>query len=354
MTSRWHGAPAVVELPPGDFASDIVWRMRIPVAVLDHAGHLEFANGAFADAGLAGLVLDGQRFLIDQEIEQLRQEVLKQAHHRSFEVRAVYSEPAHSLVEVLELAQLPGWTAVVFQPQDQPGRSAAELPSAALILHELRSPMLGVRESLDRLTQDCARMAPELSGAVSRQSRAVTRLMSVLAGLGDLVKAGELAPKSRDGPKVSLVEVVGDVQETFDLLAAASGHELLVVQEGLVPAIRGDRALLTRAVANLVDNALKYSPPPGPVRVVVGARGALAVVEVWDTGLGIAPADRAVVFEPFVRLARGADLSSTGSGLGLAVVQTVVRAHGGSLSVESDPAAGSVFRLSFLISSEGP
>jgi two-component system OmpR family sensor kinase len=181
----------------------------------------------------------------------------------------------------------------------------------------------------------------------------VARLMSVLAGLTDLLRAGELSPDRYSHSRVSLRDVARDVHETFDLLAGATGHELLLVDDGQTPPIRGDRALLTRAVANLVDNALKYSPPPGPVRLVVAARGSLVVVEVWDTGPGVAHADRQRIFEPFVRLKGCAGAASTGSGLGLAVVQSVVRAHGGSLSVQYEQGVGNVFRLSFLISAAG-
>ncbi len=350
MTSGWHAAAPAQPIPSQDFASDILWRMSYPAAVLDHAGHLEFANQALLEGELVGAIFDSRGFLVDQQIEGLRQEVLRRTRQSALGVRAVQATRALVLAEVFELAQVPGWTAVVFQSPGVTQGPAPELPSAALLLHELRSPMLAVTESLDRLTQDSAGAAPELTAAVSRQSRAVARLMSVLAGLTDLVKAGELtSERYRDSP-VSLAEVAREVHETFELLAGATGHQLLLVEDGNAPTIRGDRALLNRAVANLVDNALKYSPPPGPVRLVVAVRGSLAVVEVWDTGSGVAPTDRRRIFEPFVRLEEGVNLSSTGSGLGLAVVHSVVRAHGGSLSVEYEPGIGNVFRLSFLIS----
>lgn len=350
MSAGWHGAAPAQPIPAQDFASEILWRMSLPVAVLDHSGHLEFANQASLEGHLAGAVFDSRGFLVDPEIDALRQEVLRHARQSELAVRAIHSNRAGVLAEVFELAQVPGWTAVVFHPPAPSPGPDSELPSAALMLHELRSPVLGVTESLDRLTQDSARAAPELSAAVSRQSRAVARLTSVLAGLTDLVRAGELTPERYRHSRVSLGEVARDVHETFELLAGATGHELLVAVDAGVPPIRGDRALLTRAVANLVDNALKYSPPPGPVRLVVAGRGSLAVVEVWDSGAGVAPADRQRIFEPFVRLEESLASSSTGSGLGLAVVHSVVRAHGGSLSVEYEPGVGNVFRLSFLIS----
>ncbi len=350
MSPGWHGGRQVAPVRTPDFASDIIWQMSQPLAVLDHSGHLEFANPALLDRGLVRAIFDTRGFLVDRQIDLLRQEVLRHSRGPELKVRAVHSDQAGGLAEVFELTQVPGWTAVVFPASEPPPGKTSELPSAPLMLHELRSPMLAVSQALDRLTQALGRDEADLRAAVSAQSRAVARLLSVLAGLSDLVRAGELLGGPAPAASVSLREVAREVHETFELLAGATGHELVLVEDGDPAVIRGERALLARAVANLVDNALKYSPAPGPVRLVIARRGSLAVVEVWDRGAGVAPADRARIFDPFVRLDPGPGPASTGSGLGLAVVQSVVRGHGGSLSVEWDPERGNVFRMSFLIS----
>ena len=221
-------------------------------------------------------------------------------------------------------------------------------PRKQMGIDELRSPLLAIRAALDGLTQECAARAPELLDAVGRQSRAVAHLAGVLTGLGDLVRAGELAAHRAETPLIDLAEVVRDVSDTYGPLAELIGYRLdLEVQPGAAP-VRGDRELLGRAVANLIDNALKYSLPPGPIRLGLFQRGALVVVEVADGGPAIPPEDRLRVFDPFVRLDRADPAAVHGSGLGLAVVQRVARAHGGSLSLESALESGNIFRLSFL------
>ncbi|MDA8395242.1 MAG: ATP-binding protein, partial [Candidatus Dormibacteraeota bacterium] len=130
------------------------------------------------------------------------------------------------------------------------------------------------------------------------------------------------------------------------LLAAASGHELAVEVPPTAAEVRGDRELLGRAVGNLVDNAIRHTPP-GTISAAVAVRGSLVVVEVADSGPGIPSEQRQRIFEPFVRL-DAADPAGAGSGLGLAVVRTIALAHGVGVTVDRGPEGGALFRLAFL------
>jgi signal transduction histidine kinase len=107
--------------------------------------------------------------------------------------------------------------------------------------------------------------------------------------------------------------------------------------------IQADRTLLRQALANLVDNAVKYTQPGG--RVVIRARqvGSRQLFTVEDTGVGIAPTDQARLFEKFYRARRKENLRERGSGLGLAIVKSIAEQHGGRVTVESQLGAGSVF-----------
>jgi signal transduction histidine kinase len=127
----------------------------------------------------------------------------------------------------------------------------------------------------------------------------------------------------------------------------------VVALERDVPAIDGHAELLARAIANLVDNALKYATAPGPIRLSLRRSGALAVVEVADSGPGIARADQPSIFTEFYRLPAARAARTPGTGLGLAVARRVAQAHGGRLSLESQVGAGSAFRLSFLLARGG-
>lgn len=111
------------------------------------------------------------------------------------------------------------------------------------------------------------------------------------------------------------------------------------------PSVEADQEALTSVLWNLLENALKYSPDGGCIRVDVAAVGDDVQVCVRDEGLGIPASERSQIFEPFVRGALGRDLEIRGSGVGLALVRSIVRAHGGDIAVESEPGAGSTFRI---------
>ncbi|MGH7610235.1 MAG: sensor histidine kinase [Candidatus Dormibacteria bacterium] len=142
---------------------------------------------------------------------------------------------------------------------------------------------------------------------------------------------------------------VRQVGETFRELAEGNGFALEVrTEDGAIP-IQGSAGLIARAISNLVDNALKYSQPPGPVRLSASRKGALAVVEVADEGPGVPAEHEQRIFAEFARGPQAASRPIPGSGLGLAVTRQVARAHGGTLSMESSPHHLTTFRLSFLL-----
>jgi two-component system sensor histidine kinase BaeS len=106
-----------------------------------------------------------------------------------------------------------------------------------------------------------------------------------------------------------------------------------------------DPTLFRQAVANLVDNAIKYTPAGGSVTLRAFQADGRQTVRVEDTGLGIAPTDQARLFERFYRARRKETLREKGTGLGLAIVKSIVEQHGGRVSLESRLGAGSAFTL---------
>jgi signal transduction histidine kinase len=104
--------------------------------------------------------------------------------------------------------------------------------------------------------------------------------------------------------------------------------------------LRCDQARIELALSNLLDNAIKFTPAGGQVEVGAERRGNAVRLWVRDTGPGIDPADQSHIFERFYR---GKNGRAEGSGLGLAIVQSIVQAHGGQVSVEGEPVAGSLF-----------
>ena len=114
-----------------------------------------------------------------------------------------------------------------------------------------------------------------------------------------------------------------------------------------------DRLAVRRAVANLVENALRHAPPGSAVRLASGEQGRWAWLAVEDDGPGIDPAHRARVFDRFYRVDRARSRADGGSGLGLAIVREVARAHGGDVRLHSEPGHGACFVL-WLPARPGP
>ena len=109
--------------------------------------------------------------------------------------------------------------------------------------------------------------------------------------------------------------------------------------------VQGDAGALRRALLNLVDNAVKYTPAGGSVVISLERAGRSVALVVEDSGIGIDPADARRIFEPFVRLDAGRSRDTGGSGLGLAIARSIVLAHGGTLEVQSRPGGGSRFTI---------
>jgi signal transduction histidine kinase len=107
--------------------------------------------------------------------------------------------------------------------------------------------------------------------------------------------------------------------------------------------IRGDKSRLQRAIANLLDNALKYTPAGGTVELTCRNEADRIRVDIRDSGIGIAPEETDRIFERFYRCEKSR--STPGNGLGLSLAQTVIDAHGGTLQVRSTPNEGSVFTV---------
>ena len=116
--------------------------------------------------------------------------------------------------------------------------------------------------------------------------------------------------------------------------------------------IRGDREALSRALWNLLDNAVKYSPAGCTVQVELVREANCAAIRVRDRGMGIPAAEQKEIFKKFVRGSASRDSSAKGAGLGLAMVQHTVRAHKGMVHVDSRPGEGSTFTI--LLPAESP
>jgi signal transduction histidine kinase len=178
-------------------------------------------------------------------------------------------------------------------------------------------------------------------------------LVSSLEEVERLIRLAEdllLLSRSIAGPGAPRVPVELEplLLEVFDVgvrLGRSAGVSVRIDDAG--PAtVHGDAMALRRAVLNLMENAVKYTAPGGKVELSLLSGDHVATITVADTGVGIDPAEAARIFEPFVRLDAARGRETGGSGLGLAIARSIVIAHGGTLTVDSRPGAGSRFTIS--------
>ncbi len=212
---------------------------------------------------------------------------------------------------------------------------------AADAAHELRTPLTALKGGIE-VALRATRSPEEYRGVLASSLEEVDRLIRVAEDLLLLSRAAAGLGTSR--PLVDLEPLLLEVLDVGARLAQGTGVH---VQLGdVVPAaVHADASALGRAMRNLVENALKYTPAGGKVELSLRTADGGAVFAVQDTGIGIAPADAERIFEPFVRLDAARARETGGTGLGLAIARSIVHAHGGTLALESVPGAGSRFTI---------
>ncbi len=208
--------------------------------------------------------------------------------------------------------------------------------------HELRTPLTVIQGELENLASDPL-LPAEIRDRVGSTLEEVERLGKIVQKLFALSRLD-----------------AGEAQEEWlrlDLsaLAAATSDQMLLLAEdrnikvtrdaGEAVHVMGDRARLKQVVVNLLDNAFKYTPQGGSVRLRVYRESGHGVLEVADTGVGIPPEAVPLVFERFYRVDRERSAGEGGAGLGLAIVRSICAAHGGRVDVESVVGSGSRFRV---------
>jgi signal transduction histidine kinase len=214
----------------------------------------------------------------------------------------------------------------------------------AIASHELRTPLTalqGFTELLSTRTYQPQEVR-RLAGIIHLETERLTRIVSDLLDLSHLERG--LAPSLRR----TSVNVGDALRSVVQLLARRSTHAIHLECADTLPAVDADADALDRVLKNLISNAMKYSPAGTAVTVRARARVGGVEFSVEDQGAGIPPAALPRVFEPYYR-APGAAQTAVGSGLGLAVVKSLVDAHGGSIAIDSAPACGT--RVTFVLPS---
>jgi heavy metal sensor kinase len=224
-----------------------------------------------------------------------------------------------------------------FQRNSEVQRNFCEIAA-----HEMKTPLTILQGNLEVALMK-ARTTDEYRDALINNLEQVGRLIALTRPLLTLAKFTSSKPPVRLAP-LALEPLIQELVDELTLLADDHRIALSFVSES-VPSVLGDPQWLKQALINLLDNALRYTPPGGSVTVRLQNAGEWVAVAVEDTGHGIEPENIPHLFERFYRTDWARAKDSAGTGLGLPIVKEIAEAHGGSISVSSQIHVGSIFTI---------
>ena len=334
---------------------DLIERLPFPIAVVDHALHFQQTNGAYRS--LTGLgdgdalhrlgiarsdgtpVPEGElsavRALAGEEPDPVERLLGTPQGQRTVQILAVPLRDAEGVV-----------TSSVLAIQDI--TALRELADAkdrflAVASHELRSPLASLHACVTLLQID-----PSASTDPERRRQLIGRIQGQIGRLSRLVDDLIDTARMRHGTlpvEREPLDLVTVAREAVELAALELTHHHARLDAPEPVHGRWDRHRLAQVAANLISNAVRYSPDGGEIVVTVRRVAAVALLSVRDQGIGIARSQHALLFEPFARGREAGELAPRGLGLGLFITHEIVRRHGGRITVESEPGRGALFTV---------
>ncbi|WP_426174876.1 ATP-binding protein [Massilia sp. TWR1-2-2] len=331
IDQRWTQSGDLPELPShgniADFGAHLLQTLRANEAiVVDDIGadpHLRAFAGAFGQLGIASMVIVP----------------LFQSGRWRCNFNVVHALPRRwSQADVALIADVAErtWNAVERGRAEEALRMSSQLKDEflAMLAHELRNPLAPISAAADLLSalnQDMASIR-KTSAVIKRQVAHMTGLVDDLLDISRVTR-GLITLESNE---IDLRDILADAVDQVRPLMALRGHTL---QFDLPPAaaiVRGDRKRLVQVVANLLNNAAKYTPAGGHLTLSVTVQDSQASVAVTDDGIDMDADLVGRAFELFTQGKRNADRSQGGLGIGLALVKTLVELHGGTVRARSE------------------
>ena len=219
------------------------------------------------------------------------------------------------------------------------------------VSHEIRTPLALISMFAETLEMDRAANEDKKKEYYSIIRHEANRLTSIVTKILSFSKM-EAGKTSYDLQPENLTEVVEDILKTYDYHMTSLGFTCKYSHNGTLPTVEIDKNAVSEAVINLLDNAIKYSGNSKEIEVRLGKEQDNVFVEVQDHGLGISTEDQKYIFDKFYRVPTGSIHNTKGTGLGLTLVSSIMKAHGGTIQLESQPGEGSIFRLVFPLSKQ--
>jgi|SRR5436190_5358933 len=210
--------------------------------------------------------------------------------------------------------------------------------------HELRTPLAVLRGETE-IALSKTRNIDEYQESLSLINEEAERLSRIVEDLFILARQPIDAPHVLEKQPLSLNETIKDCARAAHVLASRKGVRLVAENGSPSIVLNGDEDLLKRMILNLLDNAVKYTPVGGDISVELKRQNGNARIVVRDTGIGIPPNDQMHVFDRFYRVDKARSRAQGGAGLGLSIVQWIVDAHEGKITVDSEPGVGTKFTI---------
>jgi len=317
-----------------------------PVLVTDHQNRLLLTNPAawqiFTFSAETSLGQPLEKAIQQQELIQLMRSTTseKQSAEVLLPDGRIYLAMASSVL--VETRQV-GRVCVLRDVTHFKELDALKSEFVATVSHDLRSPLTLIKgyttmlEMMGQLNDQQTNYVNKISLGIEAMSRLVTNLLDL-----GRIEAG----MSLQFEIVSVRDVIERATAAMQPQATHKQIKLSTeIDPGTIPLVEADQALFQQALQNLIDNGIKYTEPGGKVRVLARTHDENLVVEIIDTGIGIAPVDQPRLFEKFYRGGQRDARKQQGSGLGLAIVKSIIERHNGKVWFESQLGKGSKFSI---------
>lgn len=354
--SAQDGSPAEPELrvPADDRFDALVRALPLGVVMLDRHLRVRFANrAASAIFGFERTRARGTHLIAaipSIELEQRAQAALRgelantPIHVTGKTVNRSYAVTLYPLAHESPGEDVPEVTGVLVIAEDQTELLALERARQEFLTnvsHELRTPLSSIKLMLETVAESGDEEAatiflPQVLVQVDRLTTLVQRLLEQAR-----VESGQLVLQISE---IDLEEVARPIVQSFGP-QAASGNVNLELQSLRPAIVEADEHRLSQVFVNLIDNALRFTPEGGSVKVTLDVADGHAVIRVADSGVGIPFKDLPYVFERFYVVDRSRTRGASGAGLGLSIVKHIVEAHHGTVAVESTLGAGTKFTV---------
>jgi PAS domain S-box-containing protein len=332
-------------------------RVPIGLALVDREGHWLYVNQRMcAMLGYAPDDLLSERFDdvarradLNVDLKQVELQLHGQAHYYELEKRLVRRGGelmwCHVALSLVDDDQAPRYFIVVLDDVSLRKSADAVIGAAA---HELRLPLSHIKGFISSLRRNDLEWDPELRREYLEDIENEADRLALL--IEDLLERAHASPGPAPSPRRMSTSPEALVRASLDRVRAELGSRpvQIHVPSGL-PEVEVDPPAIERVLANLLDNASKYSPPDSPIAVSARAVGSALELRVDDRGPGVVPEDYERIFEPFYRRRRMSTSMPPGHGLGLAICRSIVASHGGHIWVASRPSGGARFTISLPV-----